>query len=35
MHAATQERITAYEQEIVRKLREMTPEERAGQAARR
>jgi transposase len=33
MYEATQERITAYEQEIVRKLQEMTPEERVGQAA--
>jgi transposase len=33
MYEATQERIAAYEQEILRKLREMTPEERAGQTA--
>jgi transposase len=33
MYDAIQERITAYEQEILRQLREMTPAERAGQAA--
>jgi transposase len=33
MYEATQERITAYEQEILRKLAEMPPEERQGQAA--
>ena len=33
MYEATQERITSYEQEILRKLGEMTPEERAGQTA--
>ena len=33
MYEATQERITAYEQEILRKLGEITPQERAGQTA--
>jgi len=33
MYEATQERISAYEQEILRKLGEMTPQERAGQTA--